>query len=105
MANGFPSFRELKKFISNNQRATICEIRNHFSQKGDTTICIPKPNCKHKQYVLAYNINAEFYAHLTEFMKEKYVIVDKDPLACMISDSTIYTGPGEFLPIVLSIVK
>ncbi len=36
-------------------------------------------------------------------MKEDYVICESDMLACRISDSTIYTGKGEFLPIVLSI--
>jgi hypothetical protein len=36
-------------------------------------------------------------------MKEDYVICSPDMMACLISDKTRYTGPGEFVPITLSI--
>ena len=103
MAQPFPSFRELREFITNNEGATICEIRNHFNQRGNVVVTRPKPKCKNKQLVLAYGINGDFYTHLTNFMKEDDVIVDQNLLACRISDSTMYIGPGEFLPIFLFI--
>ena len=53
--------------------------------------------------VLAYGINKEFFRHLRKFMKKEYVKCDCDIMACAISDKTRYNGPGEFIPIVLSI--
>jgi len=103
MTTTYPSFTELKQFIKENKKATICEIRDKYNQKGETIICINKPNCKNKQQILAYGINSEFFKYLQSFMKEDYVICESDMLACRISDSTIYTGKGEFIPIVLSI--
>ena len=91
-----PTFDELKQFIRARPEATICEIRDKFGQKGDSIIST-------KQYVLAYSIKSEFWRHLQEFMKQPYVTVDLNMLACRISDSTRYVGPGQFLPIVLSI--
>ena len=31
----FPSYEDLKEFIKQNPRATICEIRDNFNQKGE----------------------------------------------------------------------
>ena len=103
MENIFPSFLELKNFIINNQKATICEIRDNFNQKGDIIVSINKPNCKKKQQILAYDINPSFFKYLQEFIKEDYVLCESNMNACLISDPTIYNGPGEFIPIVLSI--
>lgn len=36
-------------------------------------------------------------------MKEEYVDINIEDMACLISDSTIYEGPGILSPIVLSI--
>jgi hypothetical protein len=99
----FPTFQELKNFIKNNQRVTICEIRDKFNQKGSDICAIIKPGCKNKHLILAYSINKDFFTYLQKFMKNDYVAIDLDPLACMISDTTTYTGKGEFSPIVLSI--
>tara|TARA_B100000900_G_C20545964_1_gene702536 strand:+ start:99 stop:458 length:360 start_codon:yes stop_codon:yes gene_type:complete len=99
----FPTFSELKKFIEENPKATICEIRNEFKQEGEDVVSIKKPNCKKKELIVAYSINGEFYRYLQSFMKEEYVICDSDHMACLISDDTRYIGPGEFFPIVLSI--
>ena len=102
-AQTFPTYRELKKFIIEHPWATICEIRDKFKQNGEQTISIKKPGCKNKQLILAYGINADFFNYLQKFIKEDYVICKTDNMACCISDSTYYNGPGEFLPIVLSI--
>ena len=99
----FPSFDELKNFLLENPRATICEIRDKFEQHGDVVVSRLKPNCKNKEIVLAYNINADFFQYLHTFMQQDYVHCDIDRMACIISDNHIYTGPGEFLPIVLSV--
>lgn len=96
MALPLPSFAELTHYIYQNQRATICQIRDNFNQKGDSYITI-------KKQVIAYDINSEFFDHLRDFMKEDYVECDSDPLACLTSDDTRWTGPGKFLPLVLSI--
>jgi hypothetical protein len=96
MEQSLPTFAELTHFIYQNPRATICQIRDEFNQKGDSYITI-------KKEVIAYGINSEFFYHLQEFMKEDYVQCDTDYMACRISDSTRYTGPGKFLPVVLSI--
>jgi len=101
----FPSFLEIKEFIEENPRSTICEIRDKFNQSGEDIISQLKPNCKQKQLILAFNINSDFFAYLQQFIKEDYVLCDVDPMACLISDSQIYKGPGEFLPIILSIKK
>lgn len=103
MTTEYPTFAELKQFIKENSKATICEIRDRYNQKGESIISINKPNCKNKQQIIAYGINSEFFTYLQTFMKEDYVICESDMLACRISDSTIYTGKGEFIPIVLSI--
>ena len=96
----FPNFNELKEFIKNNQKATICEIRDKFNQKGEDIVSIMNGN---KKCDLAYSINAPFFEHLQEFMKNDYVIVQEDALCCLVSDKTKYIGKGHFLPIVLSI--
>jgi len=101
--NEFPTYLELKQFIKNNQKATVCEIRDKFNQSGDSVISIIKPNCTKKKIVLAYSINGLFFQYLQEFMKEDYVICDTDHMACLISDQTKYIGSDEFLPLVLSI--
>jgi hypothetical protein len=103
METEYPTFAELKQFIKENKKTTICEIRDKYNQKGESIICINKPKCKNKLQVLAYGINSEFFKYLQTFMKEDYVICESDMLACRISDSTIYIGKGEFIPIVLSI--
>jgi hypothetical protein len=99
----FPTFSELKQFIIERPRASICEIRDKFNQRGDDIIMQKKENCKKKMEVLAYGINADFFEYLQEFIKEGYVVCELDMLACRITDSTRYIGEGEFLPIVLSI--
>jgi len=96
MTQALPTFAELTHFIYQHPRATICEIRDEFNQKGDSFITI-------KKQVIAYGINSEFFDHLQEFMKEDYVECDIDHMACLISDNTRYNGPGKFLPVVLSI--
>ena len=103
MEQTFPTYLELKQYIKENPQATICEIRDKFNQQGETVISIKKPNCKNKELVLAYDINSDFFKYLQTFMKEDYVICGTDNMACLISDKTLYTGKGEFLPIVLSI--
>ena len=99
----FPTFVALKNFILENPKSTICEIRDKFEQHGDDVVTRLKPNCKNKEMVLAYNINGDFFGYLQNFMKQDYVLCDVDKMACLISDNHIYTGPGQFLPIVLSI--
>ncbi len=103
MEQTFPTFLELKQFIEDNPRATICEIRDKFHQQGDSVITIKKPECKNKELVLAYDINSDFFTYLRTFMKEDYVICGTDHMACLISDKTRYTGKEEFYPIILSI--
>ncbi len=103
MEQVFPSFLELKEFIKERPEATICEIRDHFNQQGDDIVGVLKPGCKKKMWVLAYGINEKFFEHLQEFIKEPYVVCGTDMLACRISDKTMYRGPGEFLPLILSI--
>ena len=92
-------------FLGNNQILKCEKIFNQRKSKifRESIICINKPNCKNKQQILAYGINSEFFKYLQSFMKEDYVICESDMLACRISDSTFYTGKGEFIPIVLSI--
>jgi len=104
MEQTFPTFLELKQFIKENPQTTICEIRDKFNQCGNAIISMPKDNCKRKELILAYHINEDFFEYLQDFMKEDYVICDTNMLACRISDKTRYTGKGEFLPIVLSII-
>lgn len=101
----FPTFDEIKNFISANPKATICEIRNHFGQQGTEDIAIKKPGTKNKYYILAYNINSKFYEHLRDFMKQDYVKVELDALCCMISDGVFKSLKNncEFYPVVLSI--
>ena len=84
----FPTFLEIKDFILNHQRATICEIRDHFNQKGDDVIFSANPDCKKKVFVLAYGINGDFFDHLRDFMKQDYVILGTHIWACRISDNT-----------------
>ena len=102
MAQNFPTFLELKEYIIEHPRATICELRDKFNQQGDDVISIKKKNTNQKQ-VLAYAINGDFFEYLQSFMKEEYVDINTDNMACLISDSTIYEGPEQLLPIVLSI--
>ena len=85
---------ELKEYVRANHRVTICGLRDAFGQAGD---CIVR---KGAGIVLAYDINKDFYEHLLVFMEEDYVICSVD---MAITDSTRYTGRGEFLPLVLSI--
>lgn len=93
----FPSFQEIKKFIQeNDNRATICQIRDHFGQMGSSTVHF-------KDKVLAYKINQQFYNHLHEFIKQFYVECDFDYMMCLAYDRTIYTGSKQFVPLVLSI--
>ena len=99
----FPSFDKIKEFIVSHQKATINEIKTYFKQSGEDIITISKPNCKNKKLVLAFNINGKFFEYLQEFMKNDFVLCDTDKMACLISDSELYTGPHEFLPITLSI--
>lgn len=103
MKQTFPTHLELKHFIKENPCTTICEIRDKFKQNGEDIISITKPECKNKQLILAYGINSNFFRYLQTFMKEDYVICKSDKMACYISDSTAYIGPGELLPVVLSI--
>lgn len=100
MTSVFPTFAELKQFIKENPKTTICQLRDKYNQKGESIVCI-KENKKTK--VLAYGINSKFFEYLQSFMKEDYVICGSDMLACRISDSTLYIGKEEFIPIVLSI--
>ena len=99
----FPSFSALRDFIHKNPKVSICEIRDEFNQCGDDVVTRPKPECSQKQLVLAYGINGEFFRYLQTFIKEDDVIVDTDHMSCMVSDKTMYVGPGEFVPILLSI--
>lgn len=103
MKSQFPTISELKQFIYEKKRATICEIRDKFSQRGNSTICIKNSDCNKKDLVLAYNINKEFWDFLKIFMKKAYVRCDIDIMVCMYSDKTIYSGSNEFVPLVLSI--
>jgi len=105
MSNIYPSFLELKTFISEHPESTICEIRDKFNQKGDDIILKPKPGCIEKNLVLAYDIKADFFRYLQTFIKEKYVECKPSAMACRISDDAPYDGPDEFIPIVLSIKK
>lgn len=102
--NEFPSFSELKVFVTNHPRSSVCEIRDHFNQQGDDTITIPKEGCKFKRRVVAYAIRADFYSHLKEFIKKDYIKLDLCRMSCMVSDSTIYHGKHEFLPVLLTVI-
>jgi hypothetical protein len=97
-----PSFKQLKEFIKKNPKATICEIRDKFNKQGSSVCSVKDPN-SNKELVLAYAIDRHFWTYLQNFMKEDYVICSPDMMACLISDKTRYTGPGEFVPITLSI--
>ena len=105
MAQTFPTYLELTQFIKEKPLSTICGIRDKFNQTGKSVVCIKKPGCKKKELVLAYGINKDFFEYLQSFMKEDFVVCSTSEMACLISDSTVYTGEGEFLPIVLSIDK
>ena len=100
MSSPFPSFLELRAFITMKPRATICEIRDHFNQVGDNIV---ETIIDRKKYVVAHSINGKFYNYLQDFMKEDDVIVEEDMIASLISDKTRYKGPVSFLPIILSI--
>ena len=76
MENSFPTFEQLKQYIRGHPAATICEIRDNFDQRGDSVISITKPKCKKKQLILAFDINADFFAYLQSFMREDYVPTD-----------------------------
>ena len=91
-----PTFKEIEDFIVAKPRATICEIRDHFGKRGNY-VCFIKKN------VLAYGIDKDFLTHLREFLKNPFVEIELDILACLCSDETKYTGKGKFLPIVLTI--
>ena len=103
MEQNFPTFSELKEFINEHPKATICEISDRFKQNGEDVIAIKKPNCKKKKLILAFNIKSDFFEYLQTFIKEEYVICQEDFMACLISDRHRYTGSEEFCPIVLSI--
>ena len=93
----FPTFLELKQFIEENKKATICEIRDKFNQKG-VDVIINK-----QKEILAYSIDKEFFFYLKTFIEEDYVVCTSDIMVCLFADSTQYAGEGKFQPIVLSI--
>lgn len=103
-STNFPTFEQIREFILSHQGATVCEIRNHFNQKGDDVMGRLKPGCKNKNIILAYGINGEFFRHLQNFIKQDYVTADSSAMACLVSDDTRYVGPGEFIPIILSVI-
>jgi len=102
-----PSFESIEKFIRQKQRVTICELRDHFGKQG-TDICCTNPdnpnNVDGTANVIAFDIDVSFFRHLQEFMKQDHVKVEVCRLACMVSDSTVYTGDKPFLPVILSIL-
>ena len=98
--SNYPSFDNIKAFIKCNPSSTICEIKKYFKQDGDD-VCSNFRNGK--KLVLAYSINSDFFCYLQKFIKQDYVSVDEDALACLVSDDTQYIGDGKFLPIVLTI--
>lgn len=97
--SSFPSFQELKEFILKNPRCTIRELCNHFKQNGEDNIM-----SLDGKYVFACGINVEFWRHLQQFIRQEYVTVEQDKLACVISDDILYAGKSHFIPIVLSVV-
>jgi hypothetical protein len=100
MSELMPSFEQLKEFIMKNPGCTIRELCNHFKQSGDDNII--SSDGKH---VFACGIKVEFWQHLQNFMRQKYVSVEQDQMACLISDDILYRGRKKFLPIVLSIIE
>ncbi len=99
----FPSYDEIREFIIDHDGATICQIRDHFNQGGDSEITMLKPNCKKKKYLLAWNINEDFFHYLQDFMKQEYVKVEESMLFHLITGSELCRSSDTFLPIVLSI--
>jgi hypothetical protein len=93
----FPSFDDLQQFVLDYPKCTICEIRDHFQQKGSSVIF------NTRNQVLAYGINSDFFRHLQQFIKQHNVKMEINALACITSDSTRYTGKERLFPIVLSI--
>ncbi len=100
MITNLPSYDELTTFITKMPKATICELIEHFNQKGTNVIMDSK-----RKNVYAYNINNHFWEHLQTYFKFDFVLIEIDILAVMCSDKTIYVGPGKYLPIVVSIKK
>jgi len=82
----YPSFNQLREFIEAHPRTSVCEIRNHFNQRGNDIISLTIT--KHK--------NGEFFTYLFTFLKQDYVIWDN-------YDSSIYPSDGKFGPLVFSI--
>ena len=99
----FPTILELKEYVRDNHRVTICGLRDAFGQEGDGIVRKKERCCGHKGMVIAYGINLDFYEHLLVFMEEDYVICSVDMAICNALDTTRYTGHDKFLPLVLSI--
>tara|TARA_B100000131_G_scaffold314449_1_gene351294 strand:- start:157 stop:474 length:318 start_codon:yes stop_codon:yes gene_type:complete len=102
----YPTYSKLKEFIKSPR--TICEIRDKFNQKYDSNIIErPKPGCKVKTCVLAYDINPDFFRYLQSFMKLDEVICYPDMLHCIMVDECIFKSNKfkEFIPIILCLKK
>lgn len=94
-----PTFDQLTAFLKAHPAATICEIRDHFGQRGEHTFTTKEGR---NSRVVAYGIDKSFWRHLQQFMKQDCVRIQIDPLACVISDSILYSGKQVFLPIFLT---
>ena len=100
---GQPSFEEIAEYIKEHPGSTIQELANAFAKTDDNVIMMPKPGCKKQHYVVAVNVQTNFWEHMQQFTKEPYVEVRTNKFCCMITDNVIYTGPHEFLPLIWSV--
>nr|QBK92283.1 MAG: hypothetical protein LCPAC304_06300 [Pithovirus LCPAC304] len=101
---GQPSFEKIAAHLKENPGSTIQELAEAFDKTDDdTVITMLKPGCKKKNYVVAVNVQSDFWTHMQRFSNEPYVDMQLSPLSCMITDSVRYTGPDEFVPLVWNI--
>ena len=96
----FPTYDEIKQFIIDKPRATVCEIRDRFDQRGNHW---GVTEFRGEECLVAYGINGDFYTYLLKFLKQDCVEWDGSLLDCAVSDSTRPPPGIKFLPLVFTI--
>lgn len=97
--NNIISEIDIIKFIKENPRCTMCEIRDNFNMTGDIVCSIPKPNSKNKRIIFAYDVNRYFAEIFHKAIYDKKIGWCINKFMCMTADSTQYTGQYEFVPL------
>jgi hypothetical protein len=98
-----PTHQEIIDFIKENPKSTICQLREHFKQSGESGAHIMKDG---KKFFWCYGCKKSFIYLLEKVRFDDNIIQDVDTSTCLISDSTsMKLERGEdFLPLVLTYV-